>query len=562
MSAAPQAAPVLFAGERTVSGTVARTSLGSGRDWASEIVGSLAPGERAVAAIPFEPGGTAVAHAVRGEHPPSTEPRSEPVARHEITERPTPEEYAANVRFAIGRIDAGALQKVVLGRGLDVVSTPPLSPASVLRGLLRNRPGRYVFGMPLAGSPAAPQLIGASPELLVRRRGAQLLSLPLAGSIPRVADPAEDRQRAEELQYSAKDLAEHAFVVDEIVAVLSRVCRGVEADPRPRLVSTDTLHHLGTRIRAELADPGGSGLSALHLAQLLQPTPAVGGVPRTAALDVIAQLESERGPLTGAVGWVDGDGDGECRRCFGVELPGSGKKAAETLETLQHNITSGLWPVNSRIPKEPELMELLGVGKSTVREAVRSLASMGMLEPIKGVGTFVRSRTPVNSVVSRFVAAYPIEEILGYRRALEVEAAQLAAVNRTDEQLAQMRRSHALDLNRSTGAGEGTEFGASPATFHQLIFEAAGNSLMTGLYASLLVPMRSARAAGVFGAGSNADLRHRDHAAILQAIEEQDPARAAQAMGLHADRDLVPRTAADDAGAEAIQPQRATGQCP
>jgi isochorismate synthase len=165
--------------------------------------------------------------------------------------------------------------------------------------------------MPLVDGPEAPQLLGASPELLVRRRGERLVSLPLAGSIPRAADPVEDRQRAEDLQHSTKDLAEHSFVVDEIVEALSRVCRRVEADPRPRLVSTDTLHHLGTRISAELAVPDHRGLSALHLAQLLQPTPAVGGVPRSAALDVIAQLESDRGPLTGAVGWVDGSGDGE-----------------------------------------------------------------------------------------------------------------------------------------------------------------------------------------------------------------------------------------------------------
>jgi isochorismate synthase len=311
VSTAQRAVPVLFAGERTVAGTVVRTSFGNGGEWASALVGSLAGDECAVAAIPFEPGGPAVAHTVRGEQLPAMESLRGSVVRHEITERPTSEEYAANVRFAIDRIEAGALQKVVLGRGLDVISTPPLSPASVLHGLLRDRPGRYVFGMPLVDGPEAPQLLGASPELLVRRRGERLVSLPLAGSIPRAADPVEDRQRAEDLQHSTKDLAEHSFVVDEIVEALSRVCRRVEADPRPRLVSTDTLHHLGTRISAELAVPDHRGLSALHLAQLLQPTPAVGGVPRSAALDVIAQLESDRGPLTGAVGWVDGSGDGE-----------------------------------------------------------------------------------------------------------------------------------------------------------------------------------------------------------------------------------------------------------
>ncbi|MFT4231852.1 MAG: FCD domain-containing protein [Leucobacter sp.] len=235
-----------------------------------------------------------------------------------------------------------------------------------------------------------------------------------------------------------------------------------------------------------------------------------------------------------------------------MELPGSGRKAAETLQALQHNIASGLWPVNSRIPREPELMELLGVGKSTVREAVRSLASMGMLEPIKGVGTFVRSRTPVNSVVSRFVSAYPLEEILGSRRALEVEAARLAAANRTEQQLEQLRRAHERDLDGRSESG--IEFGASPATFHQLIFEASGNSLMTGLYAALLVPVRGAGSAGRFGAGSRADLRHRDHGEILGAIEDQDAARAGLIMGLHADRDLVPDAGAGSSPAGAADP--------
>lgn len=311
MSAALPSAPVLFAGERTVAGSARRTSTGSGGEWASEIVGALRPDECAIAAIAFEPHGPAVAHVVNPAPLPEPASPSGPPATHEIMERPTPEEYTANVRFALDRIDAGALQKVVLGRGVEVTSTPPLSPVAVLRGLLRDRPGRYVFGLPLEGGPVPAQLIGASPELLVRRSGKRLLSVPLAGSVPRAADPEEDRRRAELLQRSAKDLAEHAFVVDEIVTALSRVCVAVEADTRPRLVSTDTLHHLGTRISAEIAVPDDRGLSALHLAQLLQPTPAVGGVPRSAALDVIAQLESDRGPLTGAVGWVDGSGDGE-----------------------------------------------------------------------------------------------------------------------------------------------------------------------------------------------------------------------------------------------------------
>lgn len=85
----------------------------------------------------------------------------------------------------------------------------------------------------------------------------------------------------------------------------------------------------------------------------------------------------------------------------------------ETVDALRQRITDGTWPVNSRIPKEDELMELFGVGKSTVREAVRSLAILGMLEPIKGVGTFVRSLMPVSTMLSEFFGGTPSNRFWG-----------------------------------------------------------------------------------------------------------------------------------------------------
>lgn len=219
---------------------------------------------------------------------------------------------------------------------------------------------------------------------------------------------------------------------------------------------------------------------------------------------------------------------------------------------LQQNITSGAWPVNSCIPKEQELMQLLGVGKSTVREAVRSLASIGMLEPIKGVGTFVRSRTPVSSVVSRYVGAYPIDEVLGYRRALEIEAARLAALNRSDAQLLELRRAYELDLNRDGAQAANVEFGEAPGSFHQLIFEASGNSLMASLYSALIAVVRTAIAEGRLTHSPNDTLRPLDHANILNAIEARDVMRAGEAMALHAERDLVPL---DDRTLEELQEQ-------
>jgi isochorismate synthase len=181
----------------------------------------------------------------------------------------------------------------------------------VIDRLLVTRPGRYVFSVPLTESPDdGPLLLGASPELLVSRTGDLISCTPLAGSVPRAADPEEDARRAAGLRASEKDLAEHAFVVDAIVHALKEVCVDVEPAAAPTLISTDTLWHLASPITARLEDTA-SGPSALRLAQMLHPTPAVGGVPAAAAAEAIADLEGDlRDYFAGCVGWVDGAGDG------------------------------------------------------------------------------------------------------------------------------------------------------------------------------------------------------------------------------------------------------------
>ena len=172
--------------------------------------------------------------------------------------------------------------------------------------------GPLARGRAAGGAPAhGPILVGASPELLVRREGLEISCTPLAGSVPRAADPEEDARRAAGLQQSGKDLAEHAFVVEAIVHALKEVCVEIEYPATPELMSTDTVWHLATPIHARLADTA-DGPSALRLAQLLHPTPAVGGVPTAAANAVIADLEGDlRDWFAGCVGWVDGNGDGE-----------------------------------------------------------------------------------------------------------------------------------------------------------------------------------------------------------------------------------------------------------
>ncbi|MBU2696015.1 isochorismate synthase MenF [Pimelobacter sp. 30-1] len=322
--AALAARPMLFASgeEAYVASAVRRTvETPDGADpaWADGIVAALEPGERALCALSFAEGAPGLAHLVSGSEHALQRPEHDASVRrtYEVTEFPTPAAYAGMVEAALAKIATGALHKVVLGRCLDVVSTPPLVPAEIIDRLLTTRPGRYVFSVPLVpgteDSPPddGPILVGASPELLVRREGLTISCTPLAGSVPRSDDPAEDARRAEGLRGSAKDLAEHAFVVEAIVHALKEVCVEIEYPATPELLSTDTVWHLATPIRARLSD-GVDGPSALRLAQLLHPTPAVGGVPTAAANAVIADLEGDlRDWFAGCVGWVDGRGDGE-----------------------------------------------------------------------------------------------------------------------------------------------------------------------------------------------------------------------------------------------------------
>lgn len=222
-----------------------------------------------------------------------------------------------------------------------------------------------------------------------------------------------------------------------------------------------------------------------------------------------------------------------------VQQRGGSKLARETLSFLRTKITSGEWPINSRIPKEPELMEILGVGKSTVREAVRSLANLGMLETIRGVGTFVRSSTPTSMVLSEFLSDYGLDQILVYRRALEIEAAQLAAVNRTDEHIAALWNAVDADLHGPPDVAPTVERGTTPGQFHHLIFAASGVPLLGSLYSGVMAALRSAMNHGQVIFGTGHDLRHLDHAAIAAAIESKDVGKTAHAMALHVDRDLV-----------------------
>jgi menaquinone-specific isochorismate synthase len=205
------------------------------------------------------------------------------------------------VRAALAAIGAGRLDKVVLAREAVVEADRPFPRGELLRRL-RGRSGGPTYLYACGG------FVGASPELLVRRQGRVAVSRPMAGTVPRGDSASAEADGLARLTGSPKEAVEHRLVVDAVAEGLAKVADRVEVG-RPEVVRLSTVAHLATEITADLTGPLPS---ALELAALLHPTPAVGGSPREAALAAIATLEPfDRGCYAGPVGWVDHAGDGE-----------------------------------------------------------------------------------------------------------------------------------------------------------------------------------------------------------------------------------------------------------
>jgi menaquinone-specific isochorismate synthase len=219
------------------------------------------------------------------------------------------------VAAAVSSIESGRLEKIVLARDEAVWSRTPFDARLVLRRLSERFPDCYTFLLD--------GLVGATPELLVRRFGPRIESIVLAGSAARGDAADEDRRLGELLIASAKDRAEHRLAVDSVRGPLEGLCDELTVDREPSLLRLANVQHLATTVRGHLQ--GTPPPTALELAGLLHPTAAVCGTPTDAALGLIRALEGmDRGRYSGPVGWVDARGDGEwaiALRC--AELSGA-----------------------------------------------------------------------------------------------------------------------------------------------------------------------------------------------------------------------------------------------
>jgi menaquinone-specific isochorismate synthase len=227
---------------------------------------------------------------------------------------PAEEVWRDAVASAVATMRAGDLEKVVLARAIDVTADADVDPRVVAARLAQRFPSCFTY--------VCDGLVGASPELLVRRLGRQAESLVLAGSVARGVDSDDDSRLEQSLLDSAKDRHEHRLAVESVRESLAAVATDVDVEPGPQVLRLANISHLATHLQAWLPTPAPS---ALALAATLHPTAAVGGTPPGAALDLIRGLESApRDRYAGPVGWVDAHGDGEfalALRCAQLDGP-------------------------------------------------------------------------------------------------------------------------------------------------------------------------------------------------------------------------------------------------
>jgi len=205
----------------------------------------------------------------------------------------------------VEKINRGEVDKVVLARDVVARSTEPIDVRNLLTRLSSDYSECWAF--------AVDGLVGATPEMLVKRRGDQVTSRVLAGTVRRGEDKNQDANLAEALLASDKDQEEHEYAVSSVAQALANHCTNLDVPEEPRLLRLANVQHLATDITGLLADE----IPVLTLAASLHPTAAVCGTPTERAANIIRALEGmDRDRYAGPVGWMDATGDGE----FGIAL--------------------------------------------------------------------------------------------------------------------------------------------------------------------------------------------------------------------------------------------------
>jgi menaquinone-specific isochorismate synthase len=224
---------------------------------------------------------------------------AEPTAFTVHSER-TVDSWQTDLVDLIQSLRDGAARKVVLARAVIVQADAPLSTHAILERLRSTYPACILFSVD--------GFVGATPELLVARSGDLVRSHPMAGTAPRSDDPTTDARLAASLIASTKDQQEHRLTIDMVHDTLLPWCSYLDEEAEPSIVAMANVQHLATSVEGRMSSPPAS---VIELMVALHPTPAVGGSPRNAALDLMKLHEgTDRGRFGGPVGWVDAAGNG------------------------------------------------------------------------------------------------------------------------------------------------------------------------------------------------------------------------------------------------------------
>lgn len=198
-------------------------------------------------------------------------------------------------------LERGELAKVVLARRIDIEANRDFVVSDVLERLTALYPSCMVYSVE--------GFLGASPELLVQRYGADVECHPLAGTVARSGDVHGDEVLVARLMQSDKTRREHRVVVETIAGSLRPICSELNVPEQPSVLGLRNVSHLATHITGCLHP--GDVPSVLELVARIHPTPAVGGAPTEEAIRYLQKVEGfDRGRYAGPVGWMDGRGDG------------------------------------------------------------------------------------------------------------------------------------------------------------------------------------------------------------------------------------------------------------
>ncbi len=259
-------------------------------------------------------------------------------------ETPLAANWMRSVEVLTDAIRAGGVDKVVLAREVVLTAAAAIDETPALAQLRESYPNCTIF----AARRGDGCFLGATPERLVRIEDRRVSVACLAGSSRRGGDAADDAAAGAALLADPKERSEHALVLGMILRALAPLCDGVRAPSEPSLMRMPNVQHLHTPVEAMLRGDAG----VLDLVARLHPTPAVGGVPRAAALEAIREHEPfDRGWYAGPIGWLDARGNGE----FAVAIRSGLLRGAEA------RLYAGCGIVRDSVPEreyEESLMKL------------------------------------------------------------------------------------------------------------------------------------------------------------------------------------------------------------